>query len=286
MNFEQEINLLKNEFKQEINLLKNEFKQEINLLKKNLDNDKTNKLLEKDYQKLISKVLYGASHVKNKFGITDITNHNCHIEIKNWLNYKACLGQLFAYNLGDPKNNLIAAFFGDIKFKDRAIKLMHHNKINVWELNIINNELLIERYPYIPKEIQTFIDNHLLETKNDNDKINIDHLYKYNINSDFIPLVGYKFKDLNVLDNKIKLDKIKQILLHNFNIGDPKDFVKLKDIKECLKKNNMIENNVVILEKIIKETFEGVEFKKETHVNSKNYKSIFLKLKTQTQIQK
>jgi hypothetical protein len=35
---------------------------------------------------------------------------------------------------------------------------------------------------------------------------------------------------------------------------------------------------VITLKYLIEETFEGVEFKKEIHVNFKNYKSIFLKL--------
>ena len=125
-----------------------ELQKEIVLLKERisiLENE--SKLLERDYQKHLTKLLK-ASHLKNKFGVTDITTDNCHIEIKTWSNYKNALGQLISYNLGNPKEKLVAAFFGNIIFKERAIELMHDNKIDVWELNIINNELFIEKHPY------------------------------------------------------------------------------------------------------------------------------------------
>jgi hypothetical protein len=257
------------------------FEQEINLLKTRIDileKDKTELLQEKHYQKHLSKLLNGATHLKNKFGITDITNDNCHIEIKNWQNYKACLGQILAYNLGDPKNTLIAAFFGDIKFKDRAIKLMHDNKIDVWELNIISNELLIEKHSYIPKDVQTFIDNHLENTNNYNDKIDIKELRKYITDTKHIPLIGYKLKNTVDLINYVQIDNIKKILLDNYEIGESKDFVKLKDIKETLKKNGIVEKDVITLKYLIEDTFEGVEFKDNTRVNNKGYRNIFIKL--------
>ena len=138
-----------------------------------LENEKYHKLLEKDYQKYLEKLFNGDSHLKNKFGITDITTTNSHIEIKNWSNYKNCLGQLIAYNLGNPKQFLIAAFFGNIVFKERAITLMHNNKIDVWDINIVDNQLIIDKYPYTTKDISEFIEKYIIQTNNSRDKIKV-----------------------------------------------------------------------------------------------------------------
>jgi hypothetical protein len=244
---------------------------------KSLETYTSDKFLEKDYQNLLSKLI-GKSHCKNTYGITDITTHNSHIEIKNWYNYKNCLGQLQSYNQGHPKEFLIAAFFGKVIKKKEIIELMHINKIDVWELNIIDNELIIEKYPYIPKDIQLFIEKHLIKTSNENDVIKLSDLQKYNIDTKFIPLIGYKLTntyELDEINNKIK---IKEILLQKFKISESKDFVKLKDVKEELKKSGVVENNVITLKNIIEDIFEGVEFRDRVEIDKKSYRNIILKL--------
>lgn len=234
-----------------------------------LENSKESKNLEIDFQKHLEKLTCGNSHLKNKYGITDITTDNSHIEIKNWSYYKHCLGQLLAYNLALPKEKLIAAFFGnETSFKERAISLMHSNKIDVWALDIINNELVIQKFPFIPQETLDFIEKHLVKTNNQNDKIKISELDSFdNIDTKFIPLVGYKLVNVEKL-------KIKQILLQNFEIGEAKDFVKLKDIKNTLKSNCIIETDLV-LKNIIQDSFEGIEFKDVKKRNNKQYYNIF-----------
>lgn len=277
----QDIIELKNLFislQTEFNSLQNE---NIELIKRIviLEKDTSDKLLEKDYQILLSRIL-GKSHKKNKFGITDISTDNSHIEIKNWYNYKNCLGQLKSYNTADPKNFLIAAFFGDINFKDRAIELMHCEKIDVWELNIIENELLIEKYPYISKETSHFIENYLIKTNNDKDKIKISELKKYINDTNHIPLVGYKLINTETLQNIQDLTKLKDILLENFQISENRnDFVKVRYIKDILKSNGIkIEKNT--LKYMIEDVFEGIEFRADTKIEKKHYKSIFLYLTT------
>lgn len=275
----QDIIELKNLFillQTEFNSLRNE---NIELIKRIviLEKDTPDKLLEKDYQILLSRIL-GKSHKKNKFGITDISTDNSHIEIKNWYNYKNCLGQLKSYNTADPKNFLIAAFFGDINFKDRAIELMHCEKIDVWELNIIENELVIEKYHYIPKETSHFINNHIIKTNNDKDKIKISELKKYINDTNNIPLVGYKLINTEKLQNIQNLTKLKDILLENFQISENRtDFVKIKDIKIILKSNG-IKIIKDTLKYMIEDVFEEIEFKENVMVNYKNYKNVVLYL--------
>lgn len=237
------------------------------------------KLLEIDYQKHLQKLFKGKSHLKNKYGVTDITTDNSHIEIKNWTCYKNCLGQLLAYNLAHPKEKLIAAFFGnETTFKERAITLMHSNKIDVWELDIINNELVIQKFNYIPQECLDFMKNNMVKTNNINDKIKLTDLERFNIDSKFIPLIGYKLVNTEILTDYHRNNKIKEILLQNFQIGKSKDFVKLKDIKEILKNNGIVEKNNITLNNIVQNMFEDVEFKERININNKSYRNIFLKL--------
>jgi hypothetical protein len=262
--------------KQQFSILKSDnllLKQQISIL------ENESNLLERDYQKHLSKLFNGNTHLKNKYGITDITTDNCHIEIKNWINYKHCLGQLIAYNLGDPKDNLIAAFFGNSKCKEKILKLFHNNKINVWEINIINNELLIEKYPYIPTDTLEFIENHLLQTNNHKDKIKLSELQKFITNTKFIPLIGYKLINTDKLPNLDLNYKIKNILLENFEISENRDdFVKVKEIKDVLKKNDIIEKDLIKLKYIVEDAFEGIEFRENTTVNNKHCRNIFLQL--------
>jgi putative DNA primase/helicase len=81
--------------------------------------------------------------------------------------------------------------------------------------------------------------------------------------------------NLYLNDNK---NVIKDILLENFEIGEKGDFVKLKDIKEVLKKNDIIEKDIITLKYIVEDAFEGIEFKEKTTIDRKSCKSVFLKL--------
>ena len=172
--------------------------QENKLLKEQLSQVRNvDKLLEKDYQIRLEKLFPGCSHQKNKYGITDITTPELHIEIKNWYNYKYCVGQLITYNLANPIKKLLAAFFGDTNFMERAIEVMHQVKIDVWGLDIINGELVTWKYPYMPTETSEFIENHLLKTDDEKDIIDLNELKKYTTNTELIPLVGYKLVNID-----------------------------------------------------------------------------------------
>jgi|APGre2960657404_1045060.scaffolds.fasta_scaffold24849_2 hypothetical protein len=66
---------------------------------------------EQIFQKSLE-VYYGCSHSKCIYGITDITTHDSHIEIKEWCCWKAALGQLLAYQIKISKPKLKMYLFG------------------------------------------------------------------------------------------------------------------------------------------------------------------------------
>jgi hypothetical protein len=73
--------------------------------------------------------------------------------------------------------------------------------------------------------------------------------------------------------------KIKNILLDNFEISENRDdFVKVKEIKDVLKKNDIIEKDLIKLKYIVEDAFEGIEFRENTTVNNKHCRNIFLQL--------
>ena len=76
-------------------------------------------------------------------------------------------------------------------------------------------------------------------------------------------------------DNK---NVIIDLLLENFEVGESKDFVKLKDIKDTLKRNGIVEKDIITLKYLIEDTYEGVEFKEIKKINNKQYYSIFINL--------
>lgn len=68
---------------------------------------------ELDYQRFLEKQL-DSKHKKVKYGVTDITTENEHIEIKKWSDYKHALGQIMSYNTCDKKEKLSVYFFGEM----------------------------------------------------------------------------------------------------------------------------------------------------------------------------
>lgn len=64
------------------------------------------------YQKLLELALQ-ASHVRNRFGITDISTASSHVEVKVWKLYKHALGQLLFYDAGTEKSNRFVCFYGE-----------------------------------------------------------------------------------------------------------------------------------------------------------------------------
>lgn len=135
---EKQITLLKTNLKL-ISIENKHFKDDIIDLKNENQQLKNDILYLKDkkteiyYQKFLEKYL-NATHQKTKFGITDISTDSCHIEIKNWISYKAALGQLLSYNFNDNKS-LAAYFYGSVKEdqKQNIIKLFTSKNVSVYE---------------------------------------------------------------------------------------------------------------------------------------------------------
>lgn len=130
------------------------------------------------YQKFLEKYL-GATHKKTKYGITDITTSDYHIEIKPWYHYKQALGQLLSYNFKNDKK-LSAYFFGTIKNDKKVdiIELYKSKGVEVYEfidtidgikinclLNYDRQDVLDEKqifYNWLDKNIE-YDENELLQ---------------------------------------------------------------------------------------------------------------------------
>lgn len=119
------------------------------------------------YQRFLEKH-FQASHKVTKYGITDITTEEFHIEIKQWRNFKNCLGQLRCYNHGDNKG-LIAAFFGDYKDKQKVIDLFSAEYIFVWELVQTPSGISINKLSNIKKpgsEFEEWLEKNVIRQDN------------------------------------------------------------------------------------------------------------------------
>lgn len=99
---------------------------------------------EVEYQRFLENVL-DYKHKKVKYGVTDITTDNEHIEIKKWSDYKNALGQILSYNTCDRKDKLSVYFFGymDPTKKIGIIDLFKEHGINICEFEFLVKELYV-----------------------------------------------------------------------------------------------------------------------------------------------
>lgn len=86
--------------------------REVDSIKKTLEKLQGYPRLERTYQKHLEEVI-GASHIKCKFGVSDIETDTDIIEIKHFSQYKAALGQLLFYNYRKNKR-LKVYLFGNV----------------------------------------------------------------------------------------------------------------------------------------------------------------------------
>lgn len=131
----------------------------------------TDKKYEIYYQRFLEKKL-NATHKKTKYGITDLTTENQHIEIKHWKNYKNALGQLLSYNF-DENKELYVYFFGQISEckKNSIVELYKSKNMNIKELIDtpdgieIKNILIINEHNN-KNTIYEWLDLHVIRTDN------------------------------------------------------------------------------------------------------------------------
>lgn len=117
---------------QEMNKKLNDIIEKQNLIETRLEvlEKKRNEIY---YQKFLEKYL-GATHKRTKYGITDISTDDYHIEIKPWNDYKKALGQLLSYNY-DKIKKLAVYFFGNVKDEQKTniIELFQMNNVEIYE---------------------------------------------------------------------------------------------------------------------------------------------------------
>lgn len=116
--------------------------QEVFYLKQQLNvRDETK--LERFYQQYLE-TKYKATHKKSVYGVSDIETEHFIIEIKNWKQYKSCLGQVLAYTHKTDKTR-IAYFFGNKpKTLDNVLRLFTDYAVDVYHIQYINNEVVEE----------------------------------------------------------------------------------------------------------------------------------------------
>jgi len=139
--FSESITKLQNE-NEKLRLMYCELSEKINNIQMKYE-EVLSKKNEHYYQKFLEKKL-SATHCKTRFGITDITTHKEHIEIKNWSDFKFAIGQIISYNHDDQKRMCIY-FFGEasISRKEEVRELCLKNNISIKELVDTQNGIVI-----------------------------------------------------------------------------------------------------------------------------------------------
>jgi polyhydroxyalkanoate synthesis regulator phasin len=126
----------------EIDLLKQEIK-DLKIKNSILENKKN----ECFYQSLLEKY-FNASHKVLDIGVTDITTHDTHIEIKRWNTWKEALSQLLLYNDYEPKDYLKVCFFDECskQQKDKVCKSFKKYNIIIYEFIETNGTIFLQEF--------------------------------------------------------------------------------------------------------------------------------------------
>lgn len=97
---------------------------------------------ESFYQNLLEKY-YGKSHGRYKYGVSDITTDDAHIEIKSWFCWKQAIHQLHIYSVQDPRDQLIVCFFGGnfTEEKKQDIRRFFEPRMIVREFKVNNDQI-------------------------------------------------------------------------------------------------------------------------------------------------
>ena len=96
----------------------------------------------------VLEIFHEATYKRLKSGNTDISTGSMHATITKWSSWKETLGQLIAYNLEDPKEELHAYFFGHCNddIKTVAVKTLQAHKIDVYECVVDGKCCTIRNY--------------------------------------------------------------------------------------------------------------------------------------------
>ncbi len=167
------------------------------------------------------------------------------------------------------------------------LKSTNHN-ITQEELEcILNNKFYnINLYSDISKSINEqlkIVENENIKLSNMINEYKKNNIVKNNTSEYFIREIN---NNISILKNSKKLYKyeksteIEKCILENYEIGDKKSFVKLKDIKTLLKKNNIKELENTTLKYMIENLFNGdVEYYNRKQIENNHFRNIFLNLR-------
>jgi len=125
---------------------------------------------ESYYQKLMEEKLNAKRMKVPGVGMTDLTNDEAHIEIKNWIYYDDVPGQLAKYHQVIPRKKSVVYYFGRRPRKqrlDQILQLMFNAGIEVYSFDVDD---VIERH--LPTQdgeeskVHRFIQEHMARTDN------------------------------------------------------------------------------------------------------------------------
>jgi hypothetical protein len=149
----------------------------------------------------------------------------------------------------------------DIECRLKSLQTGNVKVIKVLKIYIVKNQ----------KKMETIIHYFLREYRVRGEFFNCTLNHIYNVIEECISLENLK----DTVDTK---SRIKRILLENYQVSNEKEYVKLKDIKDILKQNN-IKEDIENVKEIVTEMFDGVEFHDRKGINYKELRSVFFNLK-------
>lgn len=96
-----------------------------------------------DYFQKLLETHYDCTHMKYSTGVTDLTRHDFHGEIKVWKDWKMVIGQLLTANLHMKRKKLCAYLFGAYTkaSKERAVKDLKQFGIDAYDLLETEDEI-------------------------------------------------------------------------------------------------------------------------------------------------
>lgn len=109
---------------------------------------------EKFYQSILEEHLGGKHLAIPGIGTTDVPTDDMHVEIKEWKDWKAAIGQILAYNHGEKRAKLAIYLFGPKceRYPD-AIKCIQSLGISAYELACDAIEQIVTVYSFAEGDI-------------------------------------------------------------------------------------------------------------------------------------
>ena len=148
----------------------------------------------------------------------------------------------------------------DINCRLKSLQTGNVKVIKVLKIYIVKN----------PKKMETIIHYFLREYRVRGEFFDCSLEHIYNVIEECISLE-------NLTDTVDTKSRIKRILVENYKVSNEKEYVRLKDIKDIIKQNN-INEDIETIKEIVTKTF-NIELWDRKQINYKDVRSVFFNLK-------